>query len=375
MRLGARQLGRWCLDPALSWQVQRRRLYQLTRAFLLPRGTTVARHVIGGVPAEVVSSPGADPRRTVIHFHGGGYCLGSASMVRSWAAHLSVQAGCRVVLPEYRLAPEHPHPAALEDAHAVMTALAGQAPRGMIAVSGDSAGGGLALALVLRMRDEGQELPAKWPRMWHDFALQPGLLAAADSALAQAAWFAGKVMAARAPANWLDGPAGRWLDGRMTTGQEQPRVVSVSREIAAGPGPIFELIADPAQQPRWDGNDNLAEAAAGQRVRRAGDVFRMTLTQGQVRENHVVEFDEGRLIAWTPAEPGQEPPGHLWRWELEPAGASRTRVTSTYDWTRLTDETRLPRARATTVERLRASLDLLAALAESPEPSQTPEGS
>ena len=152
-------------------------------------------------------------------------------------------------------------------------------------------------------------------------------------------------------------------------------MVSVSREIAAGPGPIFELIADPAQQPRWDGNDNLAEAAAGQRVRRAGDVFRMTLTQGEVRENHVVEFDEGRLIAWTPAEPGQEPPGHLWRWELEPAGASRTRVTSTYDWTRLTDETRLPRARATTVERLRASLDLLAALAESLEPSQSPEGS
>ena len=52
----------------------------------------------------------------------------------------------------------------------------------------------------------------------------------------------------------------------MTTGQEQPRVVSVSREIAAGPGPIFELIADPAAQPRWDGNDNLAAAPAGQRI-------------------------------------------------------------------------------------------------------------
>jgi hypothetical protein len=65
-----------------------------------------------------------------------------------------------------------------------------------------------------------------------------------------------------------------------------------------------------------------------------------------------------------PAEPGQERPGHLWRWELEPAGAARTRVTHTYDWTRLTDETRLPRAQATTSDRLRASLDLLAALAE-----------
>jgi uncharacterized protein YndB with AHSA1/START domain len=69
----------------------------------------------------------------------------------------------------------------------------------------------------------------------------------------------------------------------MTPDQDAPRVVSASREIAAGPGPIFELIADPAQQPRWDGNDNLAEAADGQRVRRAGDVFTMTLTHGGVR--------------------------------------------------------------------------------------------
>ena len=150
----------------------------------------------------------------------------------------------------------------------------------------------------------------------------------------------------------------------MTTDQEAPRVVSASREIAAGPGRIFELIADPAEQPRWDGNDNLARAPEGQRVRQRGDVFTMTLTRGSIRENHVVEFDEGRRIAWLPAEPGQRPPGHLWRWELERAGASRTLVTCTYDWTRLTDETRLPRARATTADRLQASLDRLASLAE-----------
>jgi uncharacterized protein YndB with AHSA1/START domain len=150
----------------------------------------------------------------------------------------------------------------------------------------------------------------------------------------------------------------------MTAEQDSPRVVSASREIAAGAERIFALIADPAAQPGWDGNDNLAVASAGQRVRRAGDVFTMTLTRGAIRENHVVEFEEGRRIAWTPAEPGREPPGHLWRWELEPAGPSRTRVTHTYDWTRLTDEGRLPRARATTADRLRASLDRLAALAE-----------
>jgi len=93
-------------------------------------------------------------------------------------------------------------------------------------------------------------------------------------------------------------------------------------------------------------------------------VFTMTLTGGGIRQNHVTEFEEGRRIAWMPAELGQARPGHLWRWELEPAGASRTRVTATYDWTRLTDENRFARARATTADRLRASLDRLAALAE-----------
>jgi uncharacterized protein YndB with AHSA1/START domain len=152
----------------------------------------------------------------------------------------------------------------------------------------------------------------------------------------------------------------------MTSHAEVTRVVSATREIAAGPEEIFELIADPAQQPRWDGNENLAAAPAGQRVRRAGEVFLMTLTGGAVRENHVVEFDEGRRMAWKPAEPAKEPPGHLWRWDLERSGAHRTRVTCTYDWTRLTDEGRFPRARATTPDKLRASLDRLAALAESP---------
>lgn len=148
---------------------------------------------------------------------------------------------------------------------------------------------------------------------------------------------------------------------------ETPRVVSSSREVSAAPGRIFELIADPAQQPQWDGNDNLAEAPAGQRVRATDDVFTMTTTKGRVRENHVIEFEEGRRIAWKPAAQGQEPPGHLWRWELEPLDAARTQVTHTYDWTELTDDERLARARATTSDRLRASLDRLAALAESPD--------
>ena len=154
------------------------------------------------------------------------------------------------------------------------------------------------------------------------------------------------------------------FDQVMADDPDVPRVVSASREIAAGTDPIFELIADPSQQPQWDGNDNLAKAEAGQRVRGLGEIFAMTLTGGAVRENHVVEFNEGRLIAWTPSEPGRRPPGHLWRWELEPLGDTRTRVTHTYDWSELTDQNRLPRARRTTTERLRASLDRLAEIAE-----------
>src|SRR6195952_4879487 len=151
----------------------------------------------------------------------------------------------------------------------------------------------------------------------------------------------------------------------MTDHDEGPRVAMASREIAAATERVFEFIADPALQPRWDGNGNLAEAAEGQRIRNVGDVFTMTLTgDGAVRENHVVEFDEGRRIAWRPAEPGKPPPGHLWRWELEPIDASRTRVTHVYDWSELTDEKRFARARATTDAKLRASLDRLAAVAE-----------
>ncbi|MEP6813938.1 MAG: SRPBCC family protein [Marmoricola sp.] len=150
----------------------------------------------------------------------------------------------------------------------------------------------------------------------------------------------------------------------MTSHDGVQRVATASRDVEARAAEIFELIADPSQQPRWDGNDNLAEASAGQRVRAAGEVFTMLTTKGNVRENHVAEFDEGRRIAWKPAEPGQEPIGHLWRWELQPLGASRTRVTHTYDWTGLTDEKRFPRARATTPEKLQASLERLAARVE-----------
>ncbi len=152
----------------------------------------------------------------------------------------------------------------------------------------------------------------------------------------------------------------------MVEDAELTRVVSASLEVAAPADAIFELIADPSQQPRWDGNENLAEAPPGQRVRGVGDVFTMVLSKGSVRENHVVEFEEGRRIAWLPADLGEPPAGHLWRWELKPTGEATTRVTHTYDWSQLTDESRFARARSTTSENLRASLMRLARLATQP---------
>lgn len=166
----------------------------------------------------------------------------------------------------------------------------------------------------------------------------------------------------------------------LTSSLENPaafvesRVVRASREIGAAAERIFELIADPSRQPEWDGNDNLAAAAPGQRVRAVGDVFSMTITKGSVRDNHVVEFEEGRRIAWRPSVPGEAPPGHLWRWEVEPIDAERSLVVHTYDWTDLHDESRQVRARATTGERLAASIDRLAALVEHDDDSAAGRG-
>ena len=148
--------------------------------------------------------------------------------------------------------------------------------------------------------------------------------------------------------------------------QEQQRLVRASREIAAPAATIFELIADPAQQPRWDGNDNLAGAEAGQRVRAVGDVFVMTNRNGGVRDNHVVAFAEGREIAWRPAPHGEQPAGHQWGWVLEPLEDGRTLVTHVYDFSDLpaSQEARLAKARQMTPEKLMASIDRLAELAE-----------
>lgn len=145
----------------------------------------------------------------------------------------------------------------------------------------------------------------------------------------------------------------------------EQRIVKATRTIAAPAEKIFELIADPARQPEWDGNDNLAEAPAGQRITGENQEFTMHLTNGQSRTNYVVEFEEARRIAWNPAPTGEQPRGHLFRWELKPLDDTRTEVTHTYDWTKLTDETRFDRARQYTEDALMSSVNRLATQVES----------
>src|SRR5699024_5417433 len=144
----------------------------------------------------------------------------------------------------------------------------------------------------------------------------------------------------------------------------EKRIVQASRAVNAPAAEIFEFIADPALQPTWDGNDNLAEAPTGQRITGVGQQFVMHLTNARSRTNHVVEFEAGRRRAWTPAPAGERPRGHLVRWELTPVGAHTAEVSHTYDWPQLTDASRLERARSYTEEALLNSVNRLALKAE-----------
>jgi acetyl esterase/lipase len=133
----------------------------LARQYAPPADTNIAKVDAGGVPAEWVSVPGGDPSRVILYFHGGGYTIGSAETHRDLVARLCRAAGARALSVDYRLAPEHPYPAAVDDAVASYRWLLDQGvPRGMIAVAGDSAGGGLALGTLLALRDKGLPLPA-----------------------------------------------------------------------------------------------------------------------------------------------------------------------------------------------------------------------
>ncbi len=158
-----RAFSRWTFSPRASWPQSRRRLELGLRLPGPPRGTRVEQVTLGGVSGEVLRPARArDEEPALIYLHGGGYTVGSARMYRPLAARLGAALGWRVIVPDYRLAPEHPYPAALEDALAVWTGLTegDGADPGRVVVAGDSAGGGLSVALALALRDAGRPGPA-----------------------------------------------------------------------------------------------------------------------------------------------------------------------------------------------------------------------
>lgn len=115
----------------------------------------------GGVPAEWIVAPGAAPDRVILYLHGGGYVMGSINTHRAMVARISRAAQAKALALNYRLAPEHPFPAAVDDATAAYRWLLAQGYKpGKIVISGDSAGGGLTLATLLALRDAQTPLPA-----------------------------------------------------------------------------------------------------------------------------------------------------------------------------------------------------------------------
>jgi monoterpene epsilon-lactone hydrolase len=115
-------------------------------------------HRLGKLELESVCAV-RDPRCVVIHLHGGAFVFGSIATYRNRAMRLSYRLGAEVFVPEYRLAPEHPYPAALEDALATYQYVRALRPLAPIIITGDSAGGGLALSLLVRLRERGERLP------------------------------------------------------------------------------------------------------------------------------------------------------------------------------------------------------------------------
>jgi monoterpene epsilon-lactone hydrolase len=139
-----------------------------------PRRTRTAETVLGGVPASVIRADGAGAERQILFLHGGGYAAGAPALYRHITWRFAEASGARVVAPDYRLAPEHPFPAALDDALAVWRACVTDGVEAhRCAFVGDSAGGGLALALALKLRDLGEPLPGAIVAIspWTDLAI------------------------------------------------------------------------------------------------------------------------------------------------------------------------------------------------------------
>ncbi len=139
---------------------QRRALRELLSTQPLPADVTVTAAALGGVPTAEITVDGIEPRHVVLYFHGGVYVMGDAFLAADLASQVGRRTQAKVISVDYRLAPEHPYPAAVDDALAAYEALLHSIAPSDIAFGGESAGGGLAIATLVNARDHGLPLPA-----------------------------------------------------------------------------------------------------------------------------------------------------------------------------------------------------------------------
>lgn len=147
--------------PKPTWVERRAGIDAMGAAAPPPESVRVEPLKLGGVPAEKITPQGADATRTIFYLHGGGYCIGGCASHRGWAARMALASNATAYTIDYRLAPEHPFPAAVDDAGAAWRGLLaeGREPKRTV-ISGDSAGGGLAVASAVAARDAGLPAPA-----------------------------------------------------------------------------------------------------------------------------------------------------------------------------------------------------------------------
>jgi acetyl esterase/lipase len=147
--------------PGSDVNEQRRQLRELISAQPLPADVTVTAAALGGVPIAEITVDGIEPRHLVLYFHGGVYVMGDAFLAADLASQVGRRTRAKVISVDYRLGPEHPYPAAVDDALAAYEALLhnGAAPSDIV-FAGESAGGGLAIVTLVNARDHGLPLPA-----------------------------------------------------------------------------------------------------------------------------------------------------------------------------------------------------------------------
>ncbi|MEU0093419.1 alpha/beta hydrolase [Kribbella sp. NPDC006257] len=235
----------------------------------LGAGVTSRATKLGGVDAIDITVDGGDRPGVILYLHGGGYVVGSANTGSILATALARRVGTPAVSLEYRLAPEHPFPAAVDDAYAAYRALLdGGTPASDIVLAGDSAGGGLVLALLLSARRDGLPLPAGAALFspWTDLSLSGASMAHREHLdpifdRAQVQWYADQYLAGQSPLDELVSPAFADLtglpplliqvgsyevlldDSLRLAARAAESELDVRLEVVAGAPHVFQLLA------------------------------------------------------------------------------------------------------------------------------------